>query len=882
LPKGSPPPNLSVTSVSASQLEFLEGHLKKNYKGKKKENQLLLQRAWDSLTLNRDRTMQVVDQVHLVASSDADRDFVKKQRESIVATMAVVNQAKIKSLKDSLAVIDAANKAVALHDQESMKFLLGAGMAGRDLDHEEQIVRAKALARVEWTSIMAQFDAKLKVVKDKLEAETGVPNMSLGISAEFNANMKVFLSMIDGVPQRGSLANADVAQKALDAIIAKMRELLSGDPAQTVAGGFEAQINAVDDSDLLAFFAESTQRKTTFNGQMVSLKGQLDILDRWDTPTYPAFAAKSAEMTKIAEGVFKPFKQLVDGETDALGETEQNLIIDARREIISAQRAVASARNAFEEPKEELEAQFKLLEARMVAVRKTVDKAQRAPIEAYLAALGNAITGLGGCNVDALKPAQTMMIEATKLVESAEDIQNINKAIKDVLVEAAKVAVQFKDKVNPLADESADVIAEIQELNKTYKTISISDAQKQAQALKDRADTEKTRNDLLIMRRSEVAARIENTEKMLSQFNEKFREMLAHAGKPEQDYKGSFRTELDTCISWNATKTNPDFYSPIMSKLATLSGEIIAKMAEVREFIAIDFAEQANAVALAGTKYGSDKLALETKLDAETDPQKQRALITELADLKDAFEADNAGMGVLREFEKEMGDAEAKVRLAETAKENYLAAAKVFLSAIGTEIKDKALVLYAYRDEVQPQIDRIQTTYDSVKADKPGADGAIGSSELKFVEKFLDGVRARGLKTDKDDLGNIGVEWSAEVTKLSDAAKALNEAIIAFENMHVDQDHSTSDKVDSILTALISRVDTREFANAGKQMASAADRQAIKAARELALSEVRRCRAVMLDDKVFQKCVMNPFKVVLGSTAANRLDGIELNVLRGV
>jgi hypothetical protein len=120
------------------------------------------------------------------------------------------------------------------------------------------------------------------------------------------------------------------------------------------------------------------------------------------------------------------------------------------------------------------------------------------------------------------------------------------------------------------------------------------------------------------------------------------------------------------------------------------------------------------------------------------------------------------------------------------------------------------------------------------------------------------------------------------VTKLSDAAKALNEAIIAVENMHVDQDHSTSDKVDSILTALITRVDTREFANAGKQMASAADRQAIKAARELALSEVRRCRAVMLDDKVFQKCVMNPFKVVLGSTAANRLDGIELNVLRGV
>ena len=882
MPKGSPPPNLSVTSVSASQLEFLEGHLSKNYKGKQKENQVLLQRAWDRLTTNRDSSLQIVDQVDLVASSDADRAFVTKQRASIVATMAVVNQAKIKSLKDSLAVIDAADKAVAAHSQESMKFLLGAGMAGRDLDHEEQIARAKALAMAEWTSITTQFDAKLKVVKDKLEADTGVPNMSLGISADFNAKMKVFQSMIHGVPQRGSLADPDVAQTALDAIIAKMRELLSGDPAQTVAGGFEAQIDAVDGSDLLAFFAESTQRRTTFDGQMVSLKGQLDILNRWDTPTYPAFAAKSAEMTKIAEGVFKPFKELVDGETDALGETEQNLIIDARREIIAAQRAVASARNAFEEPKEELEAQFKALEARMVAVRKTVDKAQRAPIEAYLAALGNAITGLGGCNVDALKPAQTMMIEATKLVESAEDIQNINKAIKDVLVEAAKVAVQFKDKVNPLANESADLIAEIQELNKTYKTISISDAQKQAQALKDRADAEKARNDLLITRRSEVAARIENTEKMLVQFNEKFREMLAHAGKPEQDYKGSFRIELDTCISWNATKTNPDFYSTIMTKLATLSGEIIAKMAEVRAFIAIDFAEQTNAVQVAATKYGSDKLALETKLAAENDPQKQRALITALADLKDAFHADHAGMGVLNEFETEMAAAEAEVQLAQNMKDLYLVAAKKFLGEIDTEVKNKDLALYAYRDEVKPQIERIQTTYDAVKADKPGADGTIASSELKFVEKFLDGVRARGLKTDMDDLGNIGVEWSAEVTKLSDAAKALNEAIIAFENMHANQDHATSSKVDKILKELISRVDTREFANAGKQMASALDRQAIKAARELALSEVRRCRAVMLDDKVFQKCVMNPFQVVLGSTAANRLDGIELNVLRGV
>ena len=882
MPKGSPPPNLSVTSVNASQLEFLEGILKKNYKGKKKQNQDRLQVAWDRLITNRDNSLQIVDQVDRVASSDADREFVAMQRASIVATMAVVNQAKIKSLKESLAVIDTADKAVAAHNQESLKYLLDTRLANRDLDHEDEIVRAKALAMVEWTSITTQFDAKLKVVKDKLEAETGVPDMSLGLSADFNANMKVFRSMIEGVPQRGSLANADVAKKALDGIIAKMRALLSGDPAETVAGGFEAQIDAVEGSDLLAFFTESTQRKTTFDGQMVSLKGQLEILDRWDTPTYPAFSTKAAEMTKIAEGVFKPFKQLVDGETDALGETEQNLIIDARREIISAQRAVAAARNAFEEPKEELEAQFKALEARMDAVRKTVDQAQRAPIEAYLAALGNAITGLGGCNVDALKPAQSMMIEATKLVEAAEDIQNINKAIKDVLVEAAKVAVEFKDKANPLAAESADLIVEIQELNKTYKTLAISDAQKQAQALKERADAEKARNDVLIMRRSEVAARIENTEKMLVQFNEKFREMLAHAGKPEQDYKGSFRTELDTCISWNATRTNPEFYDTILAKLASLSGAIIAKTAEVRDFIAIDFAEQANAVQVAALKYGSDKLALETKLASEVDPQKQRALIAELADLKDAFDADHAGLGVLVEFEKEMAAAQAEVNLAEIKKTLYLDEAKEFLSAIGTEVKDKALVLYAYRDEVQPQIDRIKTTYDAVKADKPGADGTIASSELKFVKKFLDGVRARGQKTDKEDLGKIGVEWSAEVTKLSDAAKALNAAIVTFENMHADQDHTTSDKVDAILKELISRVDTREFANAGSQMASAADRQAIKAARELALSEVRRCRAVMLDDKVFQKCVMNPFKVVLGSTAANRLDGIELNVLRGV
>ena len=88
--------------------------------------------------------------------------------------------------------------------------------------------------------------------------------------------------------------------------------------------------------------------------------------------------------------------------------------------------------------------------------------------------------------------------------------------------------------------------------------------------------------------------------------------------------------------------------------------------------------------------------------------------------------------------------------------------------------------------------------------------------------------------------------------------------------------------METILKELISRVDTPEFTRAGTQMATAQDRQAIKAARELALSEIRRCRAVLLNDKVFQKCVMNPFKVPVGSTAANRLDEIELNVLRGV
>ncbi|MFL4472091.1 hypothetical protein ACERZ8_20235 [Tateyamaria armeniaca] len=871
-----------MTSINAKQMEFIQTHLGKNYKGKNKDRQDRLTQAWNRLTTNRDRSLDIVDQVDRVAATKEDREFVTRQKKSISDAMTAVNQAKIKSLKQSLAVIETADTAVQQHRQESMKYLLSAGQSGRDLDTEDEIARAKAVALAEWTSVSVEFDEKLQGTKDKLREETGVEALSLGISADFSARMKVFRTQIEGVPQRGTWADPVVAQEALDDIVANMRTLLSGAPTGGGTGGVLQTIEEVNDSELLAFFIESVKRQTMFNGQMDLLNGHLDTLNRWDTDTYPALNAKAKDMTKIAGTVFKPFKALVEGETDALGETEENLIIDARREIISAQRAISAAENAFDEPKRALEAEYNLLEARMAAVRKSVDKEQRAPIEAYLAALKNAIVGLGGFNVDALKPARAMMVEATSLVAAAEQIKVINTGIESVLAEAATTASAFKDKANALAEVAVELIAEIKTFKKTYKTLAISDAQVQVDALKVKASEEKARNDALVAKRADVQTGIDNAERMLTDFNAKFREMLAHANRDVKDYSGSFRADLDTCISWNQTKTQPDFYDTIHAKLASLTAEVGVKMTEINDFLKTPMDAQERAASVAATKYAGDTRDLKERLGKETDEDKRAELYKELADLKAAYEDETKGMGLLYEFAEEMAASEADMAVALRQKELYIQEAAEFLKKAAAEVKDKTSVLHAYKDEVVPQINRVKTTYDLVRGNKPGADGQIGRSELGFVKKFLDSVRARGEKTKKTELGNIGAQWATQVKGLSDATKALMDEIVAFENMYAGQKHDTSAKIETILKELISRVDTPEFTRAGTQMATAQDRQAVKAARELALSEIRRCRAVLLNDKVFQKCVMNPFKVRVGSEAANRLDQIELNVLRGV
>ena len=65
--------------------------------------------------------------------------------------------------------------------------------------------------------------------------------------------------------------------------------------------------------------------------------------------------------------------------------------------------------------------------------------------------------------------------------------------------------------------------------------------------------------------------------------------------------------------------------------------------------------------------------------------------------------------------------------------------------------------------------------------------------------------------------------------------------------------------------------------------ATDSDNTARKGAREKALDEVRRLRALLFADPVVQKCVMNPFGIGgLGSPVQYRLEEIELNVLRGV
>ncbi len=894
---------------SAKQEAFITQYIDKSYKKKKAAKQAMLESAWLTFVSSRDTCSEIVDLVSSVAKSKEDFDFVSNARIKCGQAIAKIKPGTFKGLSDATKqIVEVAEDLVALR-KEATAYMRTQSDGGRDLNEEAAIRLIKSEAVSSLVLIDSEFSTKAEELRAQVRKEA--PNVSWDPTelAAFRETLNACRNDVSAIPSAGDKADKDMAKTTADKAVAE-----AGTARDT-------HLNTMDSyakGDSFKMFVADKRLQDEIMVALAKVRETLVQLDRWGASDAPKIATDADAIEKEIGHVFTDRSGLSQKQADDAKQAQLALVGKATDLERRAESAVSNTQEAFDSQIDELRPQVERLEARWKICKKNVGKRQSAPIEAQIAAMRLALDGLGGCNTSAIDAIRKMIKESTDLVLEAENIEALNARILSTLTDAAKEAKALTGKANPIADVFEEHGKEIATFKEGFKEKSLTEATKGAQELLEKVRKDAQRNQDLIDRRRAILQRIARREKQLADFNLLFRQMLEQAGETPKDYRGSFKADIETCKSWAATKTDPAFYDTIDAKLTSILSEMEKEAGNLRLLASKSYKDLQLEAMTAATRHRDENLRLnaadatairdhaEARLALEDIQQRQAKGETvpesELKAAQEALKAANAERSriaedravVQKEYDEatflldrktelvaELARAEAADEIAERKKEEFLEKSKGWLSDVKTEVKDKETVLHDYKDEVDPQIDRVETSRKMLKDGKNGITGAAALSELDFVKKFFDQIRKRGKKTDKRQLGDIGDQWDKEVLKINKSASDLITAIEEFEKFPEVEGTASAD-VEKMFGVILGRMMDHGFEQAAKTFNDSADKQVRKAAREQALSEVRRYRALIFKDPLLQKCVLNPFGVPVGSSTANRLDEIELNVLRGI
>ncbi|MEX0286789.1 MAG: hypothetical protein AB3N23_19455 [Paracoccaceae bacterium] len=907
-------PSSLLPTTSPSQEAFITKYIDKSYKKKKAAKQAMLESAWLTYQSSRGTCSEIVDQVNAVARSKEDYDFVSGMRVKCADAIAKIKPGRFKGLSDATKqIVEVAEDLVELK-KEALAYMRSQASSGRDLGEEAKIKLIISAKRAEALEIKSEFDTEAEKLRAKVRAEA--PKVAWD-PEQVGQFAKAFIDCsneLDAIPRIGDLASSEGAQKTADASVAKL------DKAKT---DLLAPMDEFANGDTFSMFVADMRRRDAVLVALEEARATLDQLNRWGAPEAKKIASDAVAIEKEIEHVFKDRSGLSESDAKAAEEAQDTLLGKAVSLGREAKSAVTNTESAFGTEIDALRPQVEKLEQRWTACKGNVGKRQTAPIVAQMTAMRVALDGLGGCNPSAVDAVKRMIKASTDLIVQAEHIEELNARIVSTLDEADGLAKGLTGSDNPIAGDFATHRTEIKEMKAGYKEKAINDATKEADEKLAAVKKDAERNQELIKRKAEIRARIAKREEQLEGFNELFREMQkkVHPDFDEskiKDYRGSFAADIETCKSWVNTKTDPAFYDTIDAKLDSILTEMDKEAGNLRVFLSKDYNQlmldaaaaavkhrdamadlnKEDGAALAKlTKAQEDLAAMNAKAkEGETiDPEAKKAAEDALAaankergDIADKRaevqkEYDDAThlLDRQRELDQELARAEAADALAARKREEFLEVAKAWLSDVKSEVKNKDEVLSDYSDEAKPQIERVENSRSMLKKNEKGVTGESAFSELNFVKDFLQRLRDRGRKTDKKQLGDIGTQWDREVGKINASATSLITAIEEFEKFPSVEGTASKD-VEKMFGIILGRMLDHKFEHAAKTFNDSEDKQVRKAAREEALSEVRRYRALMFNDPLLQKCVMNPFGVPVGSSTANRLDEIELNVLRGI
>ena len=862
----------SGVALSQAQEAFISKHLKASaYLSKSKKLRQELETAYISLG---NKLSSLSDQIALIANtgtSKADMEKVSELR-SRTATALTELGVKSKSLEKTTEKVKKAEQTVGVIYTDSMLYQLKLmTVDGRNLNVEGKIKTEKAKASSKLLELQTAFGEERSSVEERVREQAPLVVFSSPTIDTFHDDFVAFRNEIFSISEKDPSLTYEAAQLKVADIIGRME-------ARALVLTKELQDYTVSES--FSGFLSDAKLKSDVQSEIAQADQWIEVLDRWQTAGAKEVKAERKRIVGLIDETFKDRKDVAPSGIPDLQKAQTKLLEDARALVSFAGRVVNAESELFAQDQAILLQQVVALENRMKATAKTVPSEQRTPINDFLATTRLSVTGIGGCNLDALKTAKSLIAEAETLVAQAEGIIEINKTIKSNIDLIKKAASGHTKEINPKFAAFAETVTAITEFEKTWMTKTPNDAKTESTEMLSKVNAMVVENDAIIKRRAEIARMIVQQETQLEKLNVLFKQMLQGTPLADKDYRGEFRQELETCRTWNNTKTSLAFYDTIVFKLATLTNKIDKMMSDITETMNMSD----NDLLLAGLKAQSDFDAKVEQLkkagNGKIDP-------AELQKAKSERDALQNKLNVRGELKGELMNAELADQKQIEAREKFLADSKIFISEVRSEQKSAAddAPINAYGDEVDRQIERLETTRDVIKKAGEGASGTAALSELEFVRKAIANIKARGEKTKKSALGLIKDQWDREVDAFSKVALKLIQTVEAFEKDQ-NAEVKASPELQKTFEKIIAQMNNNKFAGPAVVLgqdtppATTAER---KAAREQALDEVRRLKKLVFEDKLVQKCVLNPFGIAAFATSTlYRLEEIELNVLRGV
>ncbi len=848
--------------LNPAQEKFFERHISKGLLGKlRNKKDLAFAAAFRGYTDADKAVAPLLANLPMYPNGSAEL----AEKNALIAAYAKTTEdtlAKTKSQKTAIAACDAGRMALAALTARAT-VLMEKAVLDTSASDPERIVLLKQSAALHLNQNRDKFDAAQAPILAEITEATG-STILLPMETTFEQGLKTLQGQIASVSTTGDVPTAT---KALDAIKADADKLLA------------------DQLSALKTYANSAAKAQTIEvGQMdARLRSALSIAASyaedmvvWDVPEAKAFGAEVEVAQKRAETLFRDTVFTDKQAADAATLARTTLGTDLESLNARAAKAIQTKKAAFGQLFRDVEARFATVER---AFRDIDDvnfaKGQKAPIEDILALTRTAINDLNGYNTDALVAAKKLVDRAAVVVVAAQKATDTNATLKDELKKMDALVDQNNTKGNPLITKFAEYKTELAELSANWQSMLLPEAEKAVTDFKTRfmADVQLAKD--LQQRRANAKADLKTAKAELAQFDTAYGKMLKANGRKAKPYEGAVTSDLASVEGWIETKTSLSFFDTIDA--------MIIRSRKTLQSLTVGLQ---NTEGKTDDEIYAEALALQKQLDeaaAKTLQDMQASGVAPdpaaIANARASIDAQIALLATRSDLLAQDNENERQKAEEAERKETYLAEAKAFVKTTKDELKAAAenTALDHYKDDVKGHLTRIE---ESIKLVEKGGMVRAAQSELAFLQKTIAGIKARGPRTDKHKLDQIGAEWANAVKGFESKCSEMQAAVEKYL-----ADNSLSTEYAAALTALgkalgdiQTRLEPAAFIRAGNRFA---DPTQFKAAREEALQLVRYFNDLLLKDPVIQQCVRNPFGVRdFASPLASRLRQIELNVLR--